>query len=767
MAASLSRCLFHGLPIVAFAGGMFASVVAARAANPQSTPASTPRVLPEGKQPNDARLGPLKNFNGYFPFVPGSSRAEWEKRAERVRRQVLVATGLWPMPTKTPERAVVHGRVDRDGYTVDKVYFESFPGHFVSGNLYRPKGRSGKLPGVLCPHGHWNNGRFNETSLKDLRKQIVEGGERFEDGGRYPLQARCVQLARMGCIVFHYDMEGYADSGQISSQVAHRFKKSRPEMDTPQHWGLFSVQAELHLQNVAGIQTYNSIRALDWLLSLPDVDPQRIAVTGASGGGTQTLLLAAVDPRVKLPVPAVMVSTAMQGGCTCENCCYLRVGTGNIELAGLIAPRPLYCIAADDWTRDIMTKGLPELKKLYGLYGVESNVMAKALLQFPHNYNYVSRALMYSWINRHFKLGLEEPIVEEDFKPLTTAEMSVWDAKHTKPPGGPEHERALLHWMTDDSAEQMMAMVPKGSNEKAKKQAAEWRRVVGGAIDVMVGRALPPSGAVKFDTVRSTNRDGYKEFAGLIRYPAEHEELPALLLAPNKKWTNRAAVWIDADGKAGLYATDGKLKPSVKKLLDGGVTVLGVDLIYQGEFLPSGVKRLAKSRKVDDPKNSRDAACFTDGYNSPVFAQRVQDVLSAISAATSVMPGAHVAGGGKLLPRRVELIGFDGGAAWALAAKAQAAKAVDRVAVDTGGFRFANAASIDDPDFWPGAAKYGDLPALLAFDTTGELWIAGEGLAVPEVVVRMAQAAGSPEGVTVFSGPSGTRDADAAAWLLR
>ena len=90
-----------------------------------------------------------------------------------------------------------------------------------------------------------------------------------------------------------------------------------------------------------GLQTYNSIRALDWLCELPDVDPQRIGVTGASGGGTQTFVLGAVDPRPAVIFPAVMVSTAMQGGCTCENCCYLRMGTGNVELAGLFAPKPL------------------------------------------------------------------------------------------------------------------------------------------------------------------------------------------------------------------------------------------------------------------------------------------------------------------------------------------------------------------------------------------------------------------------------------------
>ena len=387
------------------------------------------------------------------------------------------------MPTKTPSNAVVHGLVDRDGYTVEKVYFESFPGHFVTGNLYRPKGRSGKLPAVLCPYGHWNNGRFMEEGVKQVRKQITEGAERFEDGGRHPLQARCVQLARMGCIVFHYDMEGYADSRQISIDVAHHLTKRRPEMDTPEHWGLFSVQSGIaRLQNVMGIQTYNSIRALDWLHTLPDVDRDRIAVSRREAAAARKRFCWRRSIRgVKVAVPAVMVSTAMQGGCTCENCCYLRVGTGNIELAGLIAPRPLCCLAADDWTHEIMTKGLPELKKLYGLYGAKDDVMAKALLQFPHNYNYVSRAVMYPWINKHFKLGLEKPIVEEDFE-AADDRRDVGVGQRPSPPAGAAQitSEPLLQWMTDDSAKQMDAatVCPKEATVPRRKQAAEWRGVV-------------------------------------------------------------------------------------------------------------------------------------------------------------------------------------------------------------------------------------------------------------------------------------------------
>lgn len=299
--------------------------------------AGAPRVLPEGARPNDARLEPLKDLDGYFPFVPAATREEWEVRAEWVGRQLQVSQGLWPWPERTPLRAVVRDRLDLGDYTVEKAHFESMPGFYVTGSLYRPKGAGGKRPGILSPHGHWADGRFHDAGLDAVRKEISEGGERFEEGGRSPLQARAVQLARMGCVVFHYDMIGYADSVQISQALAHGFAKQRPEMNTREGWGLFSPQAEAHLQSVMGLQTWSSIRALDFLVSLPDVDPERIGVTGASGGGTQTFVLCALDPRPAVAFPAVMVSTAMQGGCTCENACLMRIGTGNVEFAALFA----------------------------------------------------------------------------------------------------------------------------------------------------------------------------------------------------------------------------------------------------------------------------------------------------------------------------------------------------------------------------------------------------------------------------------------------
>src|SRR5215213_3578296 len=144
----------------------------------------------------DSRLGPPKDLNGYFPFTPPASKEGWNDRANKVRSQILVATGLWPMPEKTPLKPVIHGKIERDGYTVERVFFASMPGHYVSGNLYRPTGRGeGKRPAVLNPHGHWPNGRFMEASDAEVKAQMAtkerqtgRPAEGTEVSARYPLQ---------------------------------------------------------------------------------------------------------------------------------------------------------------------------------------------------------------------------------------------------------------------------------------------------------------------------------------------------------------------------------------------------------------------------------------------------------------------------------------------------------------------------------------------------------------------------------------------------
>ncbi len=400
-------------------------------------------VLDAGQQPDDVRLSAPKDLNGYFPFEVPGSKAEWQQRQAALKRRVLVSTGLWPMPEKTPLNAVIHGRVRRDGFTMEKVYFESLPGHFVTGMLFRPaEPADAPGPAVLSPHGH--GGRMMDVGEAKVRRQIENGEEFFAESGRMPKLARCAQLARMGCVTFIYDMLGYADSHQISHDTAHRYKAVRPELEGAENWGFFSAQAESRLHSIMSLQTWNSVRALDFLASLPDVDPQRIAVTGGSGGGTQTILLGAIDDRPVAAYPNGMVSTSMQGGCTCENCSLLRVGTGNVELAALFAPRPQAMTAVNDWTKAMMTKGYPQLKELYSMVGSPDDVDCVEMLQFPHNYNAVTRQLMYAWMNRHLKLGLPEPIEESDWKLFTEEEAALWTNDHPAPEGGVEYERKLL-----------------------------------------------------------------------------------------------------------------------------------------------------------------------------------------------------------------------------------------------------------------------------------------------------------------------------------
>jgi len=708
--------------------------------------AAGPRVLSKGKQPADQRLQPLKNLrSGYFPFKPPETSAEWDQRSTELRRRILVSTGLWPMPEKTPANAVIHGKVERDGFTVEKVYFESYPGHFVTGLLFRPVGKSGKLPGVLCPHGH--GGRLQDYGEKKIKELIAVGAERFEASGRFPKLARCATLARMGCVTFIFDMLGYADSGQISYQVAHRYADERPGFDSQKSWGLYGAQAELRLQSIMGVQTYNSIRALDFLASLPDVDEKRLGVTGGSGGGTQTILLGAIDPRPAVSFPNGMVSTAMQGGCTCENCSLLRVGTGNIELAGLFAPKPLGMTGANDWTKDIATKGLPELKKLYSVLGVPNNVMSVDLRHFPHNYNYVTRAIMYRWFNKHLKLGLEDPFLEEDYKLLTSSEMAIWNNDHPKPPDGDKYERSLMKWLDDASNKQLAALKPTD-----EKSLAKYRTIYGGAFDTIIGKTLSDFKKLDREKVIKKQRGSYLEFGDLLRNKTTGSEIPtASLLSTKTDWNKKVVLWIDGSGKSGLFNADGKPIAAVQKLLDAGTSVISADLMYQGEFLADG-KPLAETPKVDNP---RQFAGFTLGYNDSVFAQRVHDILTLVSFVRSY----------KGQPESIQLVGVNGAGPLVAAALVQSEGTIDRTIIETDGFRFKSLTSYRDPRFLSGAVKYGDLPGLLSLAAPQQLLILGEGGKVPGLVAATYKAAGKQGNVTASTAENvDDKDVD---WLLK
>jgi len=372
-------------------------------------------------------------------------------------------------------------------------------------------------------------------------------------------------------------------------------------------------------------------------------------------------------------------------------------------------------------------------------------VMAKVMPQFGHNYNFVSREVMYHFFNKHLSLGVSEPIIEEDYQRLSLPEMTVWDDAHPKPQGGGDYERSLLRFMTEESERQIAALTPSDSASLAR-----FRDIVGGGVDVLIGRGLSSAAELEFEGLAEEPGAEYTQAGGLLRNKPREEELPLVILHP-KNWNKRIVLWIHEAGKAGLYGVDGKPTPEVAALLKAGLAVAGADLLYQGEFLADG-KPLAEGRRVN---NSREFAGYTFAYNPSLLAQRVHDILTVVSFLRNY---------GDAQPQ-IDLLGSGAAGAWVAAARAQASGAVGRAAIDTDGFRFAKLRLPWDVNFLPGGAKYGDLPGMLALAAGGDLWLGGEGPMPPGLVSAAYTAAGASAKLHLFPGPQAERIAAAVKWL--
>lgn len=338
-----------------------------------------------------------------------TTASDWKKRAKAIRSQILAGAGLRKFPHKCPLNPIFGDKRIYDGYQVQNVAFESLPGVYVTGSLYTPLEIKGKIPGILNTHGHWS---------------------KIEDYGRYraDAQKRFAVMARMGAIVFAYDMVGY---GQLADfGWAHK----HPE--------------------ALRLQLWNSIRSIDFILSV-GADPKRLAITGASGGGTQTFLLTAVDDRIAVSVPVVQVSAHFFGGCICESGMPIHkradFQTNNVEIAACAAPRPMLLVSdGDDWTKNTPLVEYPHVKYIYGLFGKPDLVGNVHLPNDKHGYDYNKRAAVYPFLAKH--LGLD---VTKAFNPDGTLNESTivieeiralypFDEKHPFPENGVKNNDAVV-----------------------------------------------------------------------------------------------------------------------------------------------------------------------------------------------------------------------------------------------------------------------------------------------------------------------------------
>jgi len=331
-------------------------------------------------------------------------RSSWESRAQIIRQGILDGMELEKMPQLSGRfNPIIHSTRIMDGYSVENIAIECFPGFYITGNIYRPTKKQDSYAGILSPHGHWEDGRTRED-----------------------MQKRCAAFARMGAVVFAYDLLGFGESQQVDHTIPYALL----------------------------LQTFSGQRVLDYLLSRPEIDPERIGMTGASGGGTQTFILTALDKRIKVSAPIVMVSAHFFGGCVCESGMPIHKSqkhqTNNVEIAALCAPRPLLLISnGDDWTRNNPRIEYPYIKDVYELYDAEHKIEHIHFAAGRHDYGYAKRGVAYNFLAHHLALNsdelpFEEGYVEDFVTILTKTELSVFNDQHPLPTDALQGYRDVL-----------------------------------------------------------------------------------------------------------------------------------------------------------------------------------------------------------------------------------------------------------------------------------------------------------------------------------
>ena len=524
----------------------------------------------------DSRNVTVIDSDTHFTPPAFKSRAEWEVRAAHLKKQIQFAAGLLPMPEKHPLNAQIFGRIERKGYTVEKVLLEAMPGFYLGGNLYRPLGRTGPFPGIVSPHGHWAYGRLENSAV-----------------GSVP--GRCINLARQGYVVFSYDMIGYDDT----IQMPHTATGKREQL-----WGF----------GLLGMQLWDSIRAVDFLESLPDVNRERIGATGASGGATQILMLQAIDDRIKFSAPVNMISSIYQGGSPCENAPLLRIGTNNMEIASLMAPRPMLMVSTtQDWTKNTPKVEYPGMQAMYRLYDNEINVQT-AQIDAPHNYNRDSREAVYRFFGAKV-LGYQPDspeLVEKGFTPekpndllalsnrtlpknaLTYPQLvEQWISNAQKQNAVPDRERLKLalaaDWPEKVNAATAGDLVILSREGVGDRVSGVWHDGAKPAVLLVdAGSPDPKQAALKISVFQPTRDESHPMFLTFNKTD-DAERVQDILTA--LKWLNQDSTKMVCRNRAAIWCTLAAAVSTKNVQLDAPTSFRGSDEDWIGQMFIPGIQR--------------------------------------------------------------------------------------------------------------------------------------------------------------------------------
>lgn len=627
--------------------------------------------------PEDGRTN-IRHLDLEYKFPAYPTRSSWECRAEHIRKRILTSTGLFPMPEKRPLNPKITGTIEHDDYIIENVYFESFPGFFVTGNLYRPKGKEGPFPAIANPHGHWQHGRLEHQEL-----------------GSIP--GRCINFAKQGYVSFAYDMIGYNDS---KLQVPHTFGNDPKGY----LWGI----------SLMGLQLWNSIRVIDFLTSLPYVDPDRIGCTGASGGGTQTFMLMSIDKRVKVSAPVVMISAYMQGGCLCENAPNLRLDCYNVEIGAMMAPRPMIMVSCTgDWTKNTPNVEFPNIRSIYQMYDAVDKI-SNVHINAEHNYNQASREAVYGWFAK-WLLGIGDgsSIKEEPFEVDPPESMLVF--KDSTLPENAVAGEQLVSNLIKEAKAQIQSLKPKDS---ATLHA--YKEVMGTVYKYSLNVKQPPACDLRIENIGEEKKEGYTIKRLIIGQKSIGEKMPALMLVPEK--ANSAVLLVYPEGKIGL-AEGNEPNPLVKGLLAKNKTVMSIDTFKTGEL-----KTLKRNENINH--------FYT--YNLSDTALRIADILNALAF---LQTQTHT----------VDLIGVGEAGLWCLLARGLASN-VNLTIVDANKFDYNDDNIWVDKLFIPHIRKAGDFKTSAVLIAPDKFIIHNVSESFPSEWFReIYNVAGYPEAVKVFA----------------